>query len=119
MLPVAYMALYIFFIRTHSDSKFEGWLFYTFTLIHALCVIFIILTFLDAAITQRDQVVELTLYVFAVYQGAPVLLSLMVSPRSGVQMVKVGAGGLLNRRPLAHGMCSTLSPSCSSYQRKP
>ena len=67
--------------------------FYVFTLVHALSVIFIIITFIDAAITARDRVVELTLYVFTVYQAAPVVLSLIVSPRSGVQMVKVSSDG--------------------------
>jgi len=53
-----------------------------------VAVTFILSTFMHAAITKRDKVVDLTLYVFAVYQGAPIVLSLIVSPRSAYWLLK-------------------------------
>eukprot|EP00043_Microstomoeca_roanoka_P006910 m.66985 g.66985 ORF g.66985 m.66985 type:complete len:1151 (+) comp13616_c0_seq2:529-3981(+) len=82
MICVLYIALYVTFIVQHVASKFEAWLFHVFTFIHGLAVVFIISTFIHAAATRRDHVVDLTLYLFAVYQGAPIVLSMIVSPRS-------------------------------------
>ncbi|EGD80828.1 hypothetical protein PTSG_01414 [Salpingoeca rosetta] len=88
MICLVYMVLYVTFISQHVRSKFEAWLFHVFTLIHGIAVLFIISTFIHAAATRRDHVVDLTLYLFAVYQGAPILLSLIVSPRSCGFLVK-------------------------------
>eukprot|EP00049_Salpingoeca_infusionum_P010449 m.179654 g.179654 ORF g.179654 m.179654 type:complete len:1110 (+) comp14644_c0_seq1:809-4138(+) len=88
MVSVGYIVLYVAFIVEHSKSKFEAWLFHTFTLLHMFAVVFIIGTFIDATIKNRDTVVTLTLYLFAVYQGSPVVLSLIISPRSCVQLTK-------------------------------
>eukprot|EP00056_Hartaetosiga_gracilis_P003311 m.62579 g.62579 ORF g.62579 m.62579 type:complete len:1060 (+) comp11408_c0_seq5:481-3660(+) len=82
-----YIALYLTFIAKHSVSKFEGWLFHVYTLVHGVAVTFVLVTFIHAAVTKRDEVVDLTLYVFGVYQGAPIVLSLIVSPRSAYWLV--------------------------------
>lgn len=69
MVPIGYLVLYLVFIQQHLHSRFEGWLFQLFTLVHALSVVFILSTFTHAALTKMDEVVRLTIYVFGVYQG--------------------------------------------------
>lgn len=69
MVPLAYMFLMLVFIHQHLTSKFESWLFHLFTIIHSVSVCFILATFAHAALTVADEVVQLTIFVFGVYQG--------------------------------------------------